>query len=329
MYSKGGTIIGVPSTMTQVSILHLPFSPFFHILLATPPTRVGMLLCTSKVAQRKLMRTAVQAASLPSHAGLKWIVTLLDAGFPLSSPLLPPSIMARNYIAPRHYCAQLNEVEMKLKCASSKGLRREGAMPDNSSKKQKVGCVSEGGEVSTLSFSPSFAVSSSKVWEMMVEIYDSTPFMCVEDAREEYPSPASVEEAGLAGLRTGQLSLFLIAMVGNECAGFVKISQRKPSKLRHGAELSMGVHPKFQGRGVGKALMVAARHVFESEQGIKLVYLMVREENISAIRLYQTFGFEKMVTLDRDTFYDGAYFNGIMMRWVASTVTTRLLPKLI
>ena len=54
----------------------------------------------------------------------------------------------------------------------------------------------------------------------------------------------------------------------------------------------LAVHPKFQGRGVGKALLDHA-YVVGQEKGIKAVRLDVYETNVPAIRLYEKCGFMK------------------------------------
>lgn len=55
--------------------------------------------------------------------------------------------------------------------------------------------------------------------------------------------------------------------------------------------LSIGVHPKYQGRGVGKQLLSKGIEYIES-LGIRRIKLEARPDNISAVKLYEGFGFK-------------------------------------
>ena len=59
----------------------------------------------------------------------------------------------------------------------------------------------------------------------------------------------------------------------------------------------LAVHPKFQGKGVGKALLDHAC-VVGKEKGIKAVRLDVYETNVPAIRLYEKCGFKLVGMVD-------------------------------
>ncbi|MGD9693066.1 MAG: N-acetyltransferase family protein [Phycisphaerales bacterium] len=93
--------------------------------------------------------------------------------------------------------------------------------------------------------------------------------------------------------------LMVVATVKGKVAGEGKIRRFKPSKVRHVAHLSLGVHPAYQGVGLGRAIMGAmlewARWTGESadeDQGVSRVTLDVFAENVRARRLYESLGFE-------------------------------------
>jgi ribosomal protein S18 acetylase RimI-like enzyme len=92
----------------------------------------------------------------------------------------------------------------------------------------------------------------------------------------------------------------------------------------------MGLAPGAQGQGLGtqllqltlervrsenRALQLKAEASSVGHQGIEIVYLMVREDNMPAISLYRKVGFEQVAVLHKDTkISDDLYYDGIMMR---------------
>lgn len=93
-------------------------------------------------------------------------------------------------------------------------------------------------------------------------------------------------------------------------------------------DLTMGLSPSVRGQGLGEGLLRLAIERVRSEnlsllqqgdhrcgQGIEILYLMVREDNKSALGLYSKLGFEKVCILHKDTkISDYLYYDGIMMR---------------
>ncbi len=97
---------------------------------------------------------------------------------------------------------------------------------------------------------------------------------------------------------------FLIADINNEIAGFcwTKIHgghthKHSESEAEHdhdpiGEIYIMGVNPKYQGKGIGRAVTIAGlKHL--RYQGIFSAMLYVDAENKSAINLYQSLGFKE------------------------------------
>ena len=124
--------------------------------------------------------------------------------------------------------------------------------------------------------------------------------------------------AGLSGhldeIQKRPGSLFLVARDENELLGYLFIVPRLAAKLRHTADLHMGVREEEQGRGVGRKLLSVALSRLQNERIIEIVYLMVRADNRPAIRLYKMQGFEELATLARDTKIGAHYYDGILMR---------------
>src|SRR5262245_5068918 len=69
---------------------------------------------------------------------------------------------------------------------------------------------------------------------------------------------------------------------------------------RTGMVQNLGVLDDHRGRGVGRALLVAAMHGFR-DAGLSAVQLEVSARNAPAVRLYRGAGFETIKTLSRET----------------------------
>lgn len=94
------------------------------------------------------------------------------------------------------------------------------------------------------------------------------------------------------------MGVMLVAEADGALAGEAKIRRHRPSKVRHVAHLSLGVHPAYQGVGLGRSLMEAllawARWTAtrdETDPGVNRISLDVFEENVRARRLYESMGF--------------------------------------
>lgn len=71
--------------------------------------------------------------------------------------------------------------------------------------------------------------------------------------------------------------------------------QRFHRRMSHRAEVGISVVKEYWGMGIGSALMEAIIS-FAKEHGIRQLNLEVRSDNERAIRLYEKFGFQKLVT---------------------------------
>lgn len=95
--------------------------------------------------------------------------------------------------------------------------------------------------------------------------------------------------AWLAGLKSGDTAL--VALRGGEVVGTASLI-RLGGRRAHAAQLGMGVHDAFCGRGVGTALLGALVEAADAWLDIRRIELSVFADNARAIRLYERFGFE-------------------------------------
>jgi len=93
--------------------------------------------------------------------------------------------------------------------------------------------------------------------------------------------------------RPFQDGVALIAWIDGKPAGEIHASRYAPRQFAHNlTELTVAVHPDFQGRGVGAALFEALFvEAARMAPPIERVELMCREGNAHAVRLYQRLGF--------------------------------------
>jgi len=108
-------------------------------------------------------------------------------------------------------------------------------------------------------------------------------------------------------------SVFLIAQQAAGLAGYLMLKPRPIERLSHGADLNMGILPSYRGLGVGQRLLERACSIASHEERLEILYLMVRADNLGAMRLYEKTGFVQQARLNHDTKIDGKYFDGILM----------------
>jgi ribosomal protein S18 acetylase RimI-like enzyme len=84
------------------------------------------------------------------------------------------------------------------------------------------------------------------------------------------------------------------------------------------SNLTVGVHPDFQGQGIGKQLFIYLLGLVETEMPhILRVELDTRDGNERAIALYQSVGFVIEGRLrNRDKMADGRFFDDLPMGWM-------------
>jgi putative acetyltransferase len=109
-------------------------------------------------------------------------------------------------------------------------------------------------------------------------------------------------------------SFTLVACVDGEVVGHLKLRTFPDSPRRkHVGSIGMGVHDKWQGKGVGTALMEAATVFAEKWLNLSRLALSVYVDNEAGIRLYKKFGFEIEGRMQQDSFRDGQFVDVYLM----------------
>ncbi len=125
---------------------------------------------------------------------------------------------------------------------------------------------------------------------LMLHAYTAAADAFTSTAQERAGEPASWWVARIADPKG--LSQGFGAFIDGELVGTVTIEFSAKPKTRHKAHLiGMFVAEAARGRGVGAALLQAARDAAAARPGVRLITLTVTAGNGPAIALYEAFGF--------------------------------------
>lgn len=132
-------------------------------------------------------------------------------------------------------------------------------------------------------------------------------------------SPDYVEEI-ISGAVDGGLGIVAVDPEDqNKLIGFIVAQQLGPYAFRHIlGELTIGVHPDYQRRGVGRRLFLDfLEHVTDFRSDVLRVELVVRESNFAAIEFYESLGFRREGVFEkRIRRADGRFEADIPMAWI-------------
>jgi len=155
-------------------------------------------------------------------------------------------------------------------------------------------------------------LENAKLYALVSDVYTTSDGMS-ERLEEKFPTLESFEQY-IDELSSRPGAVALAAGMGGELCGYLTIMPRYQAKLRHTSELNMGVHHSARGKGIGKLLLNEALRSATESGILEIIYLMVRADNDSAIRLYKNTGFEHVATLQHDTKTHEGYYDGLLMR---------------
>jgi putative acetyltransferase len=105
----------------------------------------------------------------------------------------------------------------------------------------------------------------------------------------------------------------LCAEVDGVLAGNCGVHGAASARREHAASLGMGVDPRFQGMGVGGALLDAVLALADGELGLSRVDLEVYEDNERGLRLYEGRGFVREGIRRAAAFRDGRFVDNVLM----------------
>ncbi|WP_172253816.1 GNAT family N-acetyltransferase [Saccharibacillus deserti] len=128
---------------------------------------------------------------------------------------------------------------------------------------------------------------------------------------------APIDESGFAALieadTASPVNLFAVAEIEGKLVGYARCEGRPLKRFAHRAELGLGVLRDYWGLGIGSALLESLLE-HAGAVGLTKLTLSVVETNVSAIRLYGKYGFEKEGVLQRDRIHaDGRFYATVLM----------------
>jgi ribosomal protein S18 acetylase RimI-like enzyme len=157
-----------------------------------------------------------------------------------------------------------------------------------------------------------YCFSEDDLYALFVDVYSSSDTMS-EILADKYPDSRSLVR-DMATIKNLPGAVTLATDIDGKPVAYVIVRPRSQARLRHTADLAMGVARGARGQGLGQLVLRAALDQVRAVAVIEIVYLMVRSDNAPAIHLYEKAGFEVVAVLDRDTRIGDAYFDGILMK---------------
>lgn len=108
------------------------------------------------------------------------------------------------------------------------------------------------------------------------------------------PVTVEQEETFLKNVHDDKTSVCLIACKNSDIIGDGALTGL-PRRMRHRAELGISVRKNHWNYGIGSKLMEALIE-YAKENGIEVLNLEVRSDNVNAIHLYEKYGFKHIGT---------------------------------
>lgn len=96
--------------------------------------------------------------------------------------------------------------------------------------------------------------------------------------------------------------------------GMAAAYQEKGQKMSHIAYVwGVYVRDTYRGKGIGKKLMEVVISELQANKEIEKINLNVNTKQISAVKLYESFGFQIIGTLHKELKINGEYFDEYVM----------------
>ena len=111
---------------------------------------------------------------------------------------------------------------------------------------------------------------------------------------EGLPFTIESEAAYISQIENSCDAIMLIAKENGKIVGDASLS-RLPRRMKHRGDLAVSVLKKCWNRGIGSQLLLEIIN-FAKENSFEVIDLQVRSDNLSAIHLYEKFGFKKIGT---------------------------------
>ncbi len=108
------------------------------------------------------------------------------------------------------------------------------------------------------------------------------------------------------------IDLLLVAEIDKDIVGFLSAQRGVPRRIRHTANIVIGIRKAFQGKGIGSGFFKEL-DLWALQNGIKRLELTVMCPNIVAKKLYEKNGFVIEGVKRKAMFVDGEYIDEFYM----------------
>lgn len=131
--------------------------------------------------------------------------------------------------------------------------------------------------------------------------------------KNEFSMSIESEQDYIEKINNMENSKNILAIVNDEIIGIASITSVQKERMKHNGTLGISLRKKYWGMGLGIEIMDYLIDWAKSNGITKKINLLVREDNIRGIKLYEKFEFEKEGLLKKDICVNGIYYNTIAM----------------
>lgn len=131
--------------------------------------------------------------------------------------------------------------------------------------------------------------------------------------KNEFSMSVEAEQDYIERVNSMNNSKNVLIIIENEIVGIASITSVQKERMKHNGTLGISLRKKYWGIGLGSEIMAYLIDWAKSNKITKKINLLVREDNIRGVKLYEKFGFEKEGLLKKDMYVNGVYYNTIVM----------------
>lgn len=131
--------------------------------------------------------------------------------------------------------------------------------------------------------------------------------------KNEFSMSVEAEQDYIERINSMNNSKNVLIIIENEIVGIASITSVQKERMKHNGTLGISIRKKYWGIGLGSEIMNYLIDWAKSNKITKKINLLVREDNIRGVKLYEKFGFEKEGILKKDICVNGIYHNTIAM----------------
>ncbi|MEN2256493.1 GNAT family protein [Paraclostridium benzoelyticum] len=131
--------------------------------------------------------------------------------------------------------------------------------------------------------------------------------------KNEFSMSVEAEQDYIKRINSMDNSKNVLIIIEDEIVGIASITSVQKERMKHNGTLGISLRKKYWGIGLGSEIMAYLINWAKSNKITKKINLLVREDNIRGVKLYEKFGFEKEGLLKKDICVNGVYYNTIAM----------------